>query len=173
MNVAEARLDHADEDRRKRRRQQKTSFWLVVAIVVAAAAIPRLPDAATPVSERSLIPPPEGDEPWNLATATTPLVSRCGAQTISGGDDAETHSIEMGKISGTFSFAYDTLSIPDAITVSYEGRSLHDTLCVGDTGIEKLFYNYNGTSSRITVRVKPNCKGTKGTGWKFTVACPQ
>lgn len=77
----------------------------------------------------------------------------------------------MGKSSGTFSFYYDTYNIPDVVKVSYEGRTLFDSGCIGKSSTETL--TYSGTSSRVTVQVTPNCAGTKGTGWTFTVACPQ
>lgn len=97
---------------------------------------------------------------------------RCITQTFSGGDNAETHIIEMGKSIGTFSFSYDTYDIPDQVTVWHEGHTLLDSKCAGKSGAETL--SYSGTSSRVTVEVTPNCSGgTKGTRWTFTVGCPQ
>lgn len=94
----------------------------------------------------------------------------CSTTQVAGGDTAESRSIQMGKVSGTFNFSYDTYSIPDRMVVSYEGKTLFDTGCVGASGSVKL--NYSGTSTTVTVQVTPNCTGGSGTQWTFTVDCP-
>jgi hypothetical protein len=172
MSVVQVHLVHAAEEQRRRERQRKTSFWVVVAIALGAAAILRYPEASRPVSEGSLLPSPGEQGAWSLVVpAGTP--PRCNTQTFSGGDNAETHVIEMGKSVGTFSFSYDTYDIPDLVTVTYEGRPLlDDSGCFGRSNTKTLAYS--GTSSHVTVEVIPNCSGgTKGTRWTFTVACPK
>ncbi len=96
----------------------------------------------------------------------------CGAQTFSGADTPETHVVDMGKTSGTFTFDYNTYSIPDEIRVYYESATLFDTGCVGATGHPSL--KFSGGTRSVTVQVFPNCNGnTSGTAWDFTVGCPQ
>jgi hypothetical protein len=95
----------------------------------------------------------------------------CDANTHQGGDTPETHQVEMGQASGSFTFSYDTYTVKDQIIVSYAGTQLFDTGCVGEANNVPL--TYSGTSTKITVTVNPNCEGTTGTAWNFTVGCPQ
>lgn len=97
---------------------------------------------------------------------TTP----CDEQTQQGSDAPETHQIYLGKESGTFVFEYDTYSVPDRMRVTYEGRVLFDTGCVGRSG--RVPISYSGNTEIIGVHVTPNCSGTSFTGWEFTVRCP-
>lgn len=114
--------------------------------------------------------------PAGTATATATVTvtsppSQCNASQVAGGDAPETRTIEMGRSSGTFTFSYDTYFIEDRMVVSYEGRTLFDTGCVGASASKIL--TYSGTSTRITVQVTPNCTGQFiGTAWTFTVGCP-
>jgi hypothetical protein len=96
---------------------------------------------------------------------------RCNETQEEGENIAETRVIEMGRRSGTFEFYYDTYSVPDRIVVEYEGRILFDTGCVGEEGT--VYLSYSGNSTRISVRVTPNCSGTTYTAWEFTVYFPQ
>jgi hypothetical protein len=95
----------------------------------------------------------------------------CSTQQVAGNNTPETRIIEMGKSSGTFSFGYDTFTIPDEMIVTYEGKVLFDTGCVGQSGAVTL--SYAGVSTKISVQVKPNCQGDTSTGWEFTVGCPK
>jgi len=54
--------------------------------------------------------------------------------------------------------------------VSYEGRSLFDTGCVGTSG--SVLLSYSGSSSKVAVQVFPSCAGGSGTTWNYTVHCP-
>ncbi len=95
----------------------------------------------------------------------------CDANTHEGTDAPETHQVEMGKSSGTFNFSWQMYTIKDQMVVSYAGTQLYDTGCVSDGGSATL--SYSGTSTQITVAVTPNCEGSSGTVWDFTVGCPQ
>ena len=93
----------------------------------------------------------------------------CNSVTTNGGDTPETHSIALGKNSGTFVFSYQMYTIKDRMTVSVAGRTLMNTGCVSGTRTVSL--SFSGGSTAV-VRVFPNCRGTSGTAWKFTVGCP-
>lgn len=97
-------------------------------------------------------------------------VTACNDQVFAGSDTPETHVVEMGKTGGTFQFDWETFSQEDRIVVTYEGRTLFDTGCVGAHGTEHL--TYSGSSTNVTVQVFPNCKGGTGTAWNFKVYCP-
>ncbi|MBV6342060.1 VCBS repeat-containing protein [Candidatus Magnetobacterium casense] len=94
----------------------------------------------------------------------------CGTLTEAGGDMAETFNFDMGTNSGNFFFEYDTYSVEDEIMVFYEGKQIYTTGCVGKKDSVPLAFS--GTSSIITVTTNPNCTGTTGTAWNFTVSCP-
>ena len=98
------------------------------------------------------------------------IVAQCSATQNAGADTPDMRTIELGKTSGTFVFAYETFSQQDQIIVRYNGATLFDTGCVGANGSKSL--PYAGTSSQITVQVIPNCKGGSGTAWNYTVSCP-
>lgn len=97
----------------------------------------------------------------------------CNAQQVAGGDVPETRTIDLGRTSGTFAFAYDTASIDDRMVVRYEGRVLFDTGCVGTNGVRQQSISYSGTSTTVTIEVTPNCRVPgSGTAWGFVVSCP-
>ncbi|MBF0317243.1 MAG: VCBS repeat-containing protein [Nitrospirae bacterium] len=94
----------------------------------------------------------------------------CGTLTKAGGDLAETFNFDMGTTSGHFYFEYDTYTVEDEIMVLYEGSQIYTTGCVGKKDSVPLAFS--GTSSVITVSTNPNCTGTTGTAWEFTITCP-
>ncbi|WP_420264569.1 hypothetical protein [Candidatus Magnetominusculus dajiuhuensis] len=97
----------------------------------------------------------------------------CSTTTVAGNDDAQTVVIDMGKTGGSFTFTYDTYSIPDEIKLTYEGKTIYDTGCVGASGSKDLTFGV-GTTTSITAIVTPNCSGgTSGTAWEFSVSCPK
>ena len=103
-------------------------------------------------------------------TTTLPPVGQCDQQQVAGGDTPDTRNIEVGQTSGTFTFDYSTYSIRDRIIVSYQGTTLLDTGCVGESQSRQL--TYGGSSTQVTVSVEPNCDGSTGTAWDYTVHCP-
>jgi len=105
--------------------------------------------------------------------ASTPPADRvvqCDNLTQSGSNTPETIAVELAKRSGTFGFSWEMFGIKDRMIVRYQGSVLHDTGCVSGNG--RISRNYSGSQTAITVEVIPNCEGTTGTSWNFTVACP-
>ncbi|RIH66655.1 carboxypeptidase regulatory-like domain-containing protein [Mariniphaga sediminis] len=104
--------------------------------------------------------------------AQQPVVhqSNCNDKQEAGGNAPEVHHINLGQSFGTFTFDYETYDIKDQILVSQGGQIIFNTGCVGADGSVPL--KLNGRSSTITVKVNPNCDGTNGTSWNFTVHCP-
>ncbi len=100
------------------------------------------------------------------------VIAQCNAQQVAGGDTPDTRTIELGKNEGTIAFSYETYRIKDRIIVTYEGKVLHDSGCVGTGGTKTVNLTYKGQSTQIQVRVEPNCAGESGTAWNYTVNCP-
>ncbi|MFP5240271.1 MAG: hypothetical protein ACLGQW_10605 [Acidobacteriota bacterium] len=97
----------------------------------------------------------------------------CQNFSTTGYDDGTTVNIDMGKNSGTFVFNYDTYSIPDRIKLKHGSKLLFDTGCVGSYGSTNITMSVAESSSRfITVTAEPNCNGTTGTAWSFSIGCP-
>ena len=109
----------------------------------------------------------------NTTTTQQPVVhqSSCNDKQEAGGNAPEVHNINLGQSFGSFVFDYQTYSIKDQIIVSQGGQTIFNSGCVGESGSVSL--NLNGFSSTISVRVNPNCDGTSGTSWNFTVHCPR
>ncbi len=105
-----------------------------------------------------VLPPPGGGTP-------------CDSLTTSGGNAPESHTVELGQTSGTFDFSWEMYSIKDQMVVKYQGTTLFDTGCVSNSGTQAI--SYSGSSSEVTVDAIPNCDGTSGTSWNFTVSCPK
>jgi Viral BACON domain/Putative binding domain, N-terminal len=93
----------------------------------------------------------------------------CNTAAVAGSDLPVTRSVDVGRTSGRFTFTYQTYSQQDRMVVSYEGRTLFDTGCVGTFSSRDI--SFSGGSSVVTVTVTPNCAGGFGTAWEFTVAC--
>jgi hypothetical protein len=100
-------------------------------------------------------------------------VPQCNDAVHSGSDNPETFTIDLGKKSGTFQFDYETYSVNDRMIVTYEGKTLYDSGCIGTNGIKTEYISYSGNSTAITVDVQPNCEGAVSTQWDFVVYCPQ
>jgi hypothetical protein len=110
--------------------------------------------------------------PPSVTTTTLASCGICNDEQVAGGDTPDTRDIMLGRSSGTSQFDFDTFSIPDQIIVTYEGRVLLDTGCVGTSGSRSL--TYSGSSTEMKVEVRPNCQGgTSGTQWQYTLHCPQ
>uniref|UniRef100_UPI0040574B69 hypothetical protein n=1 Tax=Candidatus Electronema sp. TaxID=2698783 RepID=UPI0040574B69 len=93
-----------------------------------------------------------------------------GPQQEAGGDTPETNSYNMGKNSGSFQFDYETYSIKDRIIIKHDNLQIFDTGCVGESSTVTI--NFAGSSPVISVEVIPNCDGSSGTDWNYTVHCP-
>lgn len=106
----------------------------------------------------------------SVAVATVASSTDCSTTTQAGNDEPRFVTINMGATSGAFVFSYEMFDIKDQMEVLYEGGTLYNTGCV--SGGDSVTLNFAGASSSIQVRVTPNCAGTTGTAWNFTVACP-
>ena len=86
----------------------------------------------------------------------------------------DTYLVNLGKSSGTFRFEYYTDTVPDHMLVTYQGRTLFDSGCVG-TGITKTTcLTYAGQETSVIVTVDSMCaERSTRTVWNFNVACPQ
>lgn len=95
----------------------------------------------------------------------------CPGGAEAGGDTPFSGSFELGQDSGTFNFSREHFSIQDRVTVTYEGKTLYDSGCTG--GTDSVAIPYSGDLTKVVVEVEPNCAGTTGTAWNFSVSCPQ
>ncbi len=96
--------------------------------------------------------------------------TKCNDQQQQGGDAPEVHLIDLGQSFGSFVLDYDVYSVKDQIIVTQSGRTIYNSGCV--SGAKSIRLNLSGYSNQISVRVNPNCDGTSGTNWTFTVHCP-
>lgn len=118
---------------------------------------------------------PGGMPPGNSTTPASqqpPVVhqSRCNDTQKAGGDAPEVHQIDLGVTSGVFKFDYQTFDVKDQIIISQGGRTIFNTGCVGES--RSVQVQFSGYTTMIEVRVNPNCGGSSGTAWNFTVHCP-
>lgn len=90
---------------------------------------------------------------------------------MAGSDSADTRVFDLNNIAGSFRFDYQTFSQKDRMIVTYEGKGLFDTGCVGASG--SVVLQYSGSSTKVTVQVIPNCAGGSGTQWNYTLHCLQ
>jgi hypothetical protein len=109
-------------------------------------------------------------EVYNPDTGRCEPPQQCPGYNSQGRDTPETRTVNLFKTSGTFQFQRNHYTVKDRMQVFYEGRQLHDTGCTG--GSQTINLPYSGTSTLVTVKVTPNCAGTTGTVWDFTVLCP-
>jgi len=101
------------------------------------------------------------------------ILPGCNTQQLAGGNFPETRTIEMGRRSGTFTFAFDTQRIPDRMVLSSAGRVVFDTGCIGTDGPRTESISFSGNSTTVSVAVTPNCGVPGSTAWSFTVFCPR
>lgn len=85
--------------------------------------------------------------------------------------EALNYGLAIAQDSGTFNFSREHFSIQDRVTVTYEGKTLYDSGCTG--GTDSVAIPYSGDLTKVVVEVEPNCAGTTGTAWNFSVSCPQ
>lgn len=121
-----------------------------------------------------------GNVPGGMPTGNTPVPanqqppvvhqSRCNDTQKAGGDAPEVHQIDLGVTSGVFTFDYQTYDVKDQIIISQGGRTIFNSGCVGES--RSVQVQFSGYTTMIEVRVNPNCSGSSGTAWNFTVHCP-
>jgi hypothetical protein len=96
--------------------------------------------------------------------------NNCNDNVKHGGDAPEVHIVDLGQSFGNFVLTYDMHGIKDRIVVSQGGSVIYDSGCISGAHTERL--NLRGFTREIQVRIDPNCEGTNGTAWDFTVHCP-
>lgn len=94
----------------------------------------------------------------------------CGTVQESGHDAPVRRTINLGSTAGFFKFAYDTHTIRDRIYLRSQGTVLLDTGCVGKSDAQCFWHS--GTPATVEVEVVPNCDGTTGTDWEYSITCP-
>ena len=110
---------------------------------------------------------PEHHEPPSVVERT----SLCGEVNKAGGDAPERHSIQFNKSQGSFTFHYNTFTIPDRMQVFNGQTLLFDSDCVGTNGWTAKELTLAG-SDQIIVNIIPNCERRSSTKWEFRVSCP-
>ncbi|CAJ0936121.1 unnamed protein product, partial [Mesorhabditis belari] len=102
----------------------------------------------------------------------TSSCSQCDGQQVAGANTPVTRRYNMGtKQAANLQFLYETFSVPDRITVTYEGDEIFDSGCVGTEGERTTPIGFDGNSMEVRVDVEPNCDGTTSTAWYFTLPC--
>lgn len=109
------------------------------------------------------------DQP-SISPCSSKLCKSCDGQQMAGGDQPKSVRFYMGTSRSNVSFAYETYTIKDDITVWYGDSIIFDTGCVGAHGIQTL--KFSGSTKELRVDVHPNCAFTVGTQWWFTLGCP-
>lgn len=109
------------------------------------------------------------DSPSDSPCATT--CQTCDGQQVAGTDTPVTRRYNLGTTKATVSFVYETYSVKDRITVVYQDQIVFDSGCIGTNGERRTNISYSGNSNELRVDVEPNCKGTTGTAWYFTLGC--
>lgn len=121
-------------------------------------------------------------------------VAPCNAKTYPGSrDSGETASdvrlIALGKTEGTFSVKYDTVQVPDQLSVFYQGALVWTSGCVGREGNSGPI-SFKGDSAYAKIRVTPKCDLPEGlrndpliggiftkkdfrTVWQYQIVCPK
>ena len=85
----------------------------------------------------------------------------------------DTYIVEMGKPAGTFTLGYETYTEPDRLVIEYEGKTLLDTGCIGDSGSTQLSYSGRETKLKVSLYSRCDFVGPMVTDWDFSISCPQ
>ncbi len=111
----------------------------------------------------------------SLCTSTKPIDTQsctpdgcnpgmCLNEADQGNEKPMLYTIQSTATSGTFTFDYESYSIPDQFILTYPGGTF-DTGAVGTNGWETYSTSYSGGST-FYLRVRP---GPVGTAWKFKI----
>ena len=127
---------------------------------------------ATSYASGSAAITPVANSTTSLSIPLAPVVA-CNTSQVAGYDTPDKRFTDLKKTAGTFVFDYETYTQKDRIIVTYEGRTLFDTGCVGTAGSKSKSLTYSGSQTGVTVEVQPNCAGGSGTKWNYYVHCPK
>ncbi|WP_321393201.1 PASTA domain-containing protein [uncultured Desulfuromusa sp.] len=156
-----AALDQVEKKVAHNKKNQER-FWQMLGGVVAG-----LNNAAAMNSNNS--------SGGNAVNTGPPVVHQgtCNDVRKAGGDRPEQHIIDIGRSGKTFRFDYQTHSQEDMVIVSQGGQVLFNSGCVGTGTTKTIVLKKRAFKSEVTVDIRPNCKGGKGTAWEFKVHCPE
>ena len=95
-------------------------------------------------------------------------IAKCPSTQQSGGQGLTVLSIDMLRPSGTFPVSYQMYTIPDSLSIEYEGNTIFSTggLVSGSNSANVFF---SGTSTIIQVTIDAPLDGTV---WDVFVGCP-
>ena len=112
-------------------------------------------------------PQADAQEKQKLHEQEDICVAKCPTTQTSGGQGTTVLNIDMLRKSGTFPVEYQMYTIPDQLSVEYEGLPLLDTGLVSGYGSASVFFN--GTSQKIKLTINAPFSGT---AWDVFVGCP-
>ena len=110
------------------------------------------------------------------AKSPPPTPLKCDNVAKSGGNNPEQFTVQLGNTVGLVTFTYDMFSVPDQMTVTYGGKQVVNTGCIGaqqkaGRGSGSATFMTDGTNTTAKVSVNPSCEGGS-TQWTFTLGCP-
>lgn len=86
-----------------------------------------------------------------------------------GGPAGVTNFVDTGRTSGSLTVDYQFFTVPDQMTVYYEGVLLHDTGMIGGAG--RFVVNYGpGISTQVEFRMNEFGNPSPTTAWNYTVS---
>lgn len=94
--------------------------------------------------------------------------AKCPSTQRSGGQGTTTLTVDLKKTSGTFPVSYQMYSIPDELTIVYEGNTIFSTGGLV-SGARTTQVTYSGSSTLVRVTINAPRSGTR---WDVTVGCP-
>jgi len=113
--------------------------------------------------------PPVGDDP-DPPVPEDVQVGQCNDQAKSGHDDPVRVEIPVAG-EPSVELVYQTYGIKDRVRAFIDGQLAFDSGCVGTGGSVSEQINLPGSARTLVIDVYPNCEGTTGTDWNFTVKC--
>jgi len=110
-----------------------------------------------------------GDDP-DPPPPTDVQPGQCNDTTRHGSDQAVRVQVDIAGVQ-SLSLIYDTETVKDRVRAFIDGAAVMDSGCVGTRGDATQALNVPPGAQTLEVDVYPNCEGTTGTSWSFTVDC--
>jgi hypothetical protein len=95
-------------------------------------------------------------------------IAQCPSTQKSGGQGTTTLTIDLLRLSGKFEVTYDMFTVPDELTITYEGNDIFSTGGLV-AGARTTTVSYAGNSTVIQVTINAPLDGTQ---WDVFVGCP-
>lgn len=97
--------------------------------------------------------------------------TQCPTQQRSGGQGFTSFTVDLKKTQGVFTVSYQMYTVPDELTISYEGAVVFGTggLVSGARTLQVSYGSATSTSTVVTVEVNAP---RSGTAWTVSVSCP-